>query len=189
MEKMQNIADKCPVDEIAAYIDGELDLEQEFALDAHFAVCRSCSFELNQQKQFLCGLSSSLKHEGEIELPANFAKLIVANAESTVSGVRQPSELYNAAFICAGLGLFVLFALGGDVRTTITGIYGVLDQGAVVAGFIGHIIFSVVLGIVIVMRSIATEFRVDVAMVILAASTLAASAMFVSRKILGIRRA
>src|SRR2546423_3864915 len=99
----QTIVFECPTDEIAAFIDGEMDPVREFELETHLALCEICSLELNQQKQFLCGLSSSLKHEDEIELPANFAKLIVANAESTVTGLRRPRERFNAIFICAGL--------------------------------------------------------------------------------------
>src|SRR5438445_5520441 len=103
---------ECPTDEIAAYIDGEMDAAREFELETHLAACEICSLELNQQKQFLASLNSSLKHEGDLELPANFTKLIVANAESTVSGLRRPRERFNAMFICAGLFLFALFALG-----------------------------------------------------------------------------
>ncbi|MEP6944588.1 MAG: zf-HC2 domain-containing protein, partial [Acidobacteriota bacterium] len=62
---------ECPSYEIAAYIDGELDAGREHELEIHFAECQLCSVELTQQKQFLCGLSSSLRSEGEIELPAD----------------------------------------------------------------------------------------------------------------------
>src|SRR5664279_3152743 len=110
--KLQANNFECPSDEIASYIDGELDLTRELELDAHFRECSICTDELNQQKQFVCSLDLSLKHERELELPANFTKTIVANAESTVSGLRRPRERFNAIFICAGLFLFVLFALG-----------------------------------------------------------------------------
>src|SRR2546421_46883 len=112
----------CPLDEIASYIDGELDAPREMELDAHFSQCAACSDELNLQKQFLCSLESSLKHESELELPPNFTKQIVANAESTVSGLRRPRERFNALFICAGLMLFILFALGPDAGRVIDGI-------------------------------------------------------------------
>src|SRR5690349_12215641 len=102
----------CPSYEIAAYIDGELDQSRELELSMHFAACDVCSQELNQQKQFLCELDAGLK--GEIELPSDFAKTVIANAESTVSGLRRPRERFNALFICAALSLFALFALGPD---------------------------------------------------------------------------
>src|SRR5258708_23340088 len=133
---------ECPSDEIAAYIDGEMDAAREFELEAHLTVCETCSLELNQQKQFLAGLNSSLKHEAEIELPANFTKLIVANAESTVSGLRRPRERFNAIFICAGLFLFALFALGTEAGPTFDGVSNIFDQIAAVGGFFGLIISS-----------------------------------------------
>ena len=115
-EQMNIRGFECPSEEIAAYIDGEIELVRESELDVHFAACPICSDELNQQKEFLCRLNSSLKQEGDLELPANFTKLIVVNAESTVSGLRRPRERFNAIFICAGLFLFVLFALGTGVE-------------------------------------------------------------------------
>lgn len=179
----------CPADDISAYIDGELDIVRESEMDAHFASCQICSFEMNQQKQFLCGLSASLKQERDIELPANFTRLIVANAESTVSGLRRPRERFNAMFICAGLALFVLFASGAEAGKVFEGVFNVLEQTAVVGGFFGHLIYSVFVGVVIVARSFATQFRFDLVMTVAMAGLFAASLLFISRKILRMYRA
>src|SRR5438045_9741833 len=92
--RRKNIA--CPSDEISSYIDGELDPVRALELDIHFAECASCALELNQQKQFLCELDSNLKRDSELRLPADFAKTIAANPESTVSGLRRPAERFNA---------------------------------------------------------------------------------------------
>ncbi len=72
----------CPGGEIGAYIDGEVSPADETALEQHFAVCGICRAELNQQKTFLFVLNASLETETELELPKNFTKTIVANAES-----------------------------------------------------------------------------------------------------------
>jgi len=177
----------CSSDEISAYIDGELDLVRQIELDAHFAVCQTCSIELNEQKQFLCSLNSSLKQERDIELPANFAKLIVANAESTVSGVRRPRELYNAIFICAALSLFVLFAMGADATTLLTGAYSLFEQTAIVFGFLGHLVYSIFVGLVIVVRSFATQVSQEGIKALAVAALFVLSAMLVSRKVLRTR--
>lgn len=142
---------ECPIDEIAAYIDGELDAARELELDAHFVSCRLCQTDLNRQKQFLCSLESSLKQERDLELPANFTKVVVANAESTVSGLRRPRERFNAIFICTALGLFGLFALGADTRI----IGAVIEQVAIIGAFLGRIVYSISVGIVVILRSIA----------------------------------
>jgi hypothetical protein len=142
---------ECPTDEIAAYIDGELSAARELELDLHFAACSPCQRSLNEQKQFLCRLESSLKQDRDLELPPDFAKVVVVNAESTVSGLRRPRERFNALFICVALGLFGLFALGADTRV----IRAVIDQVGIVGAFFGRIIYSVSVGIVVILRSIA----------------------------------
>ncbi|CAN5466208.1 hypothetical protein BH10ACI2_BH10ACI2_16900 [soil metagenome] len=179
----------CHSDDIAAYIDGELSLEREFELDAHFAVCTFCSDELNQQKQFLCGLNSTLKNEREIELPLNFTKLVVANAESHVTGLRRPRERFNALFICAGLSLFVLFAMGAEAGKTLAGLSVLLERLSAVGAFLGHIVYSLFVGVVIILRSFATQLRADAMTIAFAAGFFAVMAVYFSRKIMRMRRA
>ena len=180
---------KCPSDEIASYIDGELDRACELELDAHFSECAICADELNQQKQFLCHLDSSLKQERELDLPANFTKTIVANAESTVSGLRRPRERFNAIFICAGLFLFVLFALGTDASRVLDGVWVVFDQIMAVGGFFGHLVYSIFIGVSIILRSFAAQVRIDVVIAVVFTATVGVSLMFISRRVLRMRRA
>lgn len=180
---------ECSPDEIAAYIDGEMGSAREMEMEAHFAACAACSLELNQQKQFLCGLSSTLRHEGEMELPAGFTKLIVANAESTVSGLRRPTERYNAVFICVALLLFVLFALGSDSGRIFANVSTIFDQVGAVGGFFGRIVFSIFLGLAIIVRSVAGQFRVDVVMAVTFVAIVALVVLYVSRKMTDARRA
>lgn len=178
----------CSTDEISAYIDGELDLVRELEMDAHFAICEACSLELNQQKQFLRNLDASLRHAPEMELPANFTKQIVANAESTVSGLRRPRERFNALFICAGLMLFVLFATGAEAGKLFQGIAVILEQTVAVAVFLGHLVYSVFVGIAIIVRNLAGPFQLSVLTILAAAMALAGFSFFVSRKVLRMSR-
>ena len=189
MTDRRNTTWTCPADEIAAYIDGEIGEARELELETHFAVCEVCMLELNQQKQFLCSLNSSLKQEGDLELPANFAKLIVANAESTVSGLRVERERYNALFICAALALFGLFALGADAGRMFGLASGVVEQIAAVGGFFGRLVYSIFVGVAVILRSIAAPFDTNVSLVVAFGSVLAASLMLVSRELLRFRRA
>src|SRR5262249_35235086 len=119
-------------DDIAAYVDGELSAEREMMLEAHFAGCSICVEELNLQKQLLHGLDLGLKNGADIDLPPDFAKVVVANAESTVAGLRRPRERFNALFICGGLGLFVLLSFGVGAGTSLF-----FEQVAAVASFVG----------------------------------------------------
>ena len=184
----ENKSSDCPSYEIASYIDGELDAASELELDAHLAGCAICSGELNQQKQFLSTLTSSLKNEKEIELPADFTKLIVTNAESTVSGLRRPRERFNAAFICAGLVLFILFAFGAGAGKEFNGFSSVVEQIAAVGSFFGHIIYAFAVGLIIVLRSVAAQFVFGPGLSILVTGTFIAFLIFFSRYMLRIRR-
>jgi anti-sigma factor RsiW len=180
---------RCPSDEIAAYIDGELSPKRELELDAHFVECSGCANELNQQKQFLCQLESSLKQGNDLELPADFTRTIVANAESTVSGLRRPRERFNALFICAGLFLFVLFASGADAARILRGVTVMFEQLMAVGGLFGRLIYSVFIGVSIVLRAFATQIRFDLATGVVLAAVSAAAIMYISRRVMRLRRA
>jgi anti-sigma factor RsiW len=181
------VTPSCPIDEIAAYIDGELDALREADVQIHFADCDACSLELTKQKQFLCGLTSSLKKEGEINLPADFTKRIIANAESNVSGLRPPIERYNAVFICAALFLFVLFALGAEAGRIFEGVATVLDQVGAVGGIFGRVVYSVFLGLAIILRSFASQLNGSSIASVLIPSVFAVFLMSVSRRFLRAR--
>lgn len=179
----------CPLDEVASYIDGELDPMRALELETHFAECRSCANELNQQKQFLCELDSNLKHASEPHLPVDFARTIAANAESTVSGLRVARERFNAIFVCAGLSLFVLFALGTDASRVFNGMAAIVEQIVAVGALFGRVIYSVFLGTAIILRSVAAQVPSDLVIAFVLTATLIVFLMFISRKVLRPRRA
>lgn len=179
----------CFTGEISAYIDGELSPACELELEAHLAVCESCVHELNRQKEFLCSLNSSLKVGGEIDLPPDFAKHIAANAESTVTGLRRPGERFNAIFICVGLFLFVLFALGTDATISLAGLNSALDQATAVGGFFGHLIYSFFVGVAIVLRTLGSQIGFYEITTIVLTGFAVFALMLLSRKILRLRRA
>ena len=172
---------ECPRFEIAAYIDGELSAAEELALDLHLVECRLCAKELNDQKLFLNNIEVSLRNI-DLELPKDFTKVIVANAESNVSGVRRWSELYNAAFATTGLLIFTLFALGPDARGVLEGTGSLLEQSLAVGGIIGHLVYSIVLGVTIVLRSFASVFRLDLVLTAIFVVVSVVSLMLASRK-------
>ena len=151
--------DICPSYEIAAYIDGELDYARETQLDMHFASCSICTAELNHQKHFLCTLNSSLRNELEIDLPKDFTKQIVVNAESHVVGLRGSRERFNAIFIIVALLLFVLFALGADAGSLFSVVKNLTEQVAAVGLFLGRLIYSFFVGIIIILRTFVAPFQ------------------------------
>lgn len=188
MNKFDIEKDVCPSLEIAAYLDGELDATHEFELETHFSSCSICSTELNHQKHFLNQLNSRLSRESEIELPKDFARQIVANAESSVAGLRPPRERFNAVFIIAALLLFVLFALGAEAGNVFAGFASVLDQTAAVGGFVGRIVYSFFIGVVVVLRTIAAPFQSGLMGGVVGLTLFAVSVVLLSKVVLRLRR-
>jgi anti-sigma factor RsiW len=148
----------CPTGEISAYIDGELSPSEEMSLEMHLAGCADCAADLNAQKQFLMALDMSLVDTGELKLPANFTKTVVASAESSVRGLRRGRELRNATFICSALFLIAVFSVGRDMPLLVSALGVAVEKFTAVAGFAGHFVFDVALGISVVFRSLASQF-------------------------------
>lgn len=130
---------KCPAEEISAYIDGELTAELEAALERHIGTCHICRQELNDQKGFLIALSDTLEREVPIDLPDNFTRSVVVNAESNVSGLRNRRERPWALIIGISLFLLAVIAVG-----SITGVLSPLSIASQKIGALLGAVFSVV---------------------------------------------
>lgn len=146
---------------IAAYIDGELLPGEELELEMHLAVCRQCNDELNEQKKLLQALDFALEDEKGIELPANFTRVVVANAESRVSGLRRPQERFKALFVCAALFLLALLGLGGETKTIFEAFGKFADQFLAVGGFVWNLIYDAAVGTAIILRSLSNQIVFD----------------------------
>ncbi len=153
--KQQNA---CSRAEIAAYVDGELSPHDEIALEMHLAACESCAAELNEQKKLLQALDFSLEDEKEFELPPDFAKIVTARAESSVSGLRRPTERYNALLMCSALLLLIVFGFGSGTESAFQSFGKLFEQVFTVAGFVGHLIFDIAVAIAVIVRSLCAKF-------------------------------
>jgi len=167
--------------DIGAYLDCELSGDREMMLEMHFDECSLCREELNIQKQLLRGLDLGLSEGADIQLPSDFAKVVIANAESTVAGLRRPRERFNALFICGALSLFVLLTFGVGAGTSLF-----FDQTAAVASFVAHFFYDLFVGVVVVLRMAASHFRSDVISAFLVAGA-ASAVIFICRKLLARR--
>ena len=148
----------CPSPDISAYLDGELSPADELGLESHLARCKRCSEDLNQQKSFLNALDYSLEAEDKIELPLDFTRSVVTNAESRVTGLRSPRERRNAALICAALIAVSLFALGSSAEKTFVATAVIVDQFLAVITSLGHLAYDLALGSAIIFRSLTSKF-------------------------------
>ncbi len=172
VERKNKIA--CPSPSLSAYIDGELAPSEELELERHVSGCRVCTDDLNLQKSILNALDYSLEDDNKIELPKDFTRSVVANAESRVSGLRRPHERRNAAFICTALIIISLFALGSNAEKTFVAAAAIADKVFAVLASAGHFFYDVALGSAIIFRSLASKFLFESG-----ASVLAFLALFV----------
>lgn len=149
---------ECPRAELAAYIDGELALRMEIELEAHLAECKLCAAELNEQKRLLCALDFALDGDGrEFKLPENFTRVVVANAESRVSGLRSAKERSNAIFVISALFLMFLLGVGGEIKTVARTFLQFGEQIFAVGGFTTHLLFDVAVGASVILRSVGSQ--------------------------------
>jgi anti-sigma factor RsiW len=173
--EMKHDAHICDTHDIAAYIDGELEPSREMELEMHFASCADCTAELNLQKSLLHHLEFGLRDNADIDLPADFTKVVVANAESTVAGLRRPRERFNALFICGGLSFFLLMVLGVGAASSL------VDQMTAVGSFFGHFVYDFVFGVVVIVRGTAARVRPELASALLMAGAFGVS-IYLARK-------
>src|SRR5262249_35772805 len=95
--------------------------------------------------------------ESAFEIPPDFTKRIVANAESNVRGLRRKSEWMNAFFVCAALLFFVLFALGANARGAFVSFIDVFGQLAAVFSFVSHLFYDISVGAVVILRTLGGQ--------------------------------
>ncbi len=148
----------CPHFELTAYIDGELNGRDELMLEMHLAHCSTCASALNEQKKLLCFLDSAMLEKNEIDVPTNFAKIVVANAQGRVSGLRQPGERFRALFVCSGLFFLVLLGLGNETQAVVKTFIIFSEQLFAVGGFVWHFVYDFAFGMAIILRSLSSQF-------------------------------
>lgn len=109
----------CPIEDVAAYLDGELSNAAQETFEHHLASCTVCSAELRQQRQLLCTLDAAFTHSSRFNMPEDFPRVVAAHAEGDLSGVRNKSERRRALQLCAMLALAAFALLGATSVTTV----------------------------------------------------------------------
>lgn len=110
---------RCQLEEVAAYLDGELTGAGMDQFEEHLKSCADCATELRAQRQLLCTLEVAFNGTRSFNLPHNFARVVTARAESDLSGMRNKHERRRAAKLCAGLALVSFALLGAAARTIV----------------------------------------------------------------------
>ena len=153
---IENTENNCRITEIADYIDGELSAKTETEIEFHLLACENCRQELEFQKQLLTALDSEF--EELPELPVDFTKTTIINAESNVQGLRRKDERFRAVFICAGLFLLIVLGLGNEAKTVFSAFGTILNQISAVGGFVVHFLFDLTIGLMVILKFISHQF-------------------------------
>ena len=109
----------CPIEDIAAYLDGELSSAAQETFEQHLASCAVCDAELRQQRQLLCTLDAAFTPSSRFDLPQDFPRVVAAHAEGDLRGVRDKSERRRALQLCAMLALAAFALLGATSVATV----------------------------------------------------------------------
>jgi anti-sigma factor RsiW len=152
----------CETDNIAAYIEGDLEPALHSILEEHLKECAHCASELRAQRLFMCELNSMLASPFDLAVPADFAQVVAVRAESDMRGVRDAAEHARALRFCIVLGLAAFSLLGFasskavvvSVRTFATKLFGIL-------GFFAEAIFNAAAGFTVISRVVSRGFIAD----------------------------
>lgn len=145
----------CRSEEIAAYLDGELDAAASADFEQHLKECSSCSETLSEQRRLLCTLDLALDETRSLPLPKNFAAVVSAHAQADLSGMRGRSERQRALVLCALLALVSFVLLGASFSEAALGpINAVAKFSVSLLGFLWHALYSTGAGFAVIARTV-----------------------------------
>jgi anti-sigma factor RsiW len=150
----------CRSEEIAAYLDGELDARASALFDEHLRACRDCKAELGEQRLLLCALDFALGDDDPaLALPQNFALVVATNAESDMSGMREHAEHRRALGWCLALSLLTFAALAaGFGAGVLLPLKAAARFAASLLGLIFNALYDAGAGLAVVLRALGRRF-------------------------------
>ena len=150
---------RCSNSLLLEFLDGELTAGKEQEVAAHIAACPACQIQIDQQRKLLSKLDSSL---GDLpEIPADFSKIVSANARSQVSSIRRPYERRTAVLICIGLLALALLAITFGPLNAALGATIIFEKVLSVVALAFSLLSDIVLGIGIVGRAVSTSLGIS----------------------------
>ncbi len=146
----------CETENIAAYIEGDLEPALTSALEEHLKECAHCASELRAQRLFMCELDSALASPFDLEVPANFARVVAVNAKSDMRGMRDSSEHARALRFCIILGLAAFALLGfASSKAVVLSVRSFAGKVFGTLGFFVEAIFNAAAGFALISRVVS----------------------------------
>jgi hypothetical protein len=150
---------ECQIEQIASYLDGELDGTASLLFEGHVKECSCCARELAEQRRLLGALDSVLSRTSDLPLPTNFARIVATHAESDMSGMRERSERGRALLLCAILAVASLALLGVATRAYVFNFVRKIGRPiAVVLDLSWTTSYDAVTGLTVISRVLSKSF-------------------------------
>lgn len=159
MSDVDNLENQCLAEDVAAYLDDELEGRARELFEQHHRTCEDCAAELLRQRQLLCDLDVALNERNHLVLPENFARVVAAHAESDMGGMRNRSEqrqalrvsLVLAAASFALLGVTSAEAVWAPARTMVQSLQSV-------SHFLWEATYQASSGLAVIFRMLTRSF-------------------------------
>ena len=168
----------CRKENIAAYLDGELDAASRSTMEQHFTECESCASELRSQQLFMCELDLALASPTNLSVPKNFAKVVAVTAASDMSGARTATEHVRALRYCVVLALAAFAFLGvASSKALLLNVQSISGKIFGIVSLAGQALFNALAGFTVLLRvvsgSLNSDFRlVGLVLIVLAIGVL-----------------
>jgi predicted anti-sigma-YlaC factor YlaD len=146
----------CQAEQIAAYLDGDLDAGARVALEEHIQNCQSCVSELNAQRLFMRELEATLASTSDLPVPRDFAQIVAAHAESDMRGVRDRLEHKRALRFCLILALasFALLGVAASKSVIFSG-RAITSKILGILGLLWKALYDATIGLTVISRVIS----------------------------------
>jgi anti-sigma factor RsiW len=152
----------CESENIAAYIEGDLEPALRLSLEGHLKECARCTSELQEQRLFMCELDSVLASPFELAVPPNFAQVVAVHAESDMRGVRDSAEHARALRFCIVLALAAFALLGfASSKALVVSVRSLAEKVFGILRFFAEAIFNAAAGFLVVSRVVSRGLIAD----------------------------
>lgn len=180
----------CQSEEIAAYLDGELDASAVALFEQHLKECAVCAAELQEQQRLLWTLDFALgnREVERLELPANFSQVVAAHAQSDLSSLRsERAERGRALRLCLALGVASFALLGGAAvsESVLKPLSLLIRHAGTILAFMGRALYNLGAGLAVIARAVGGHTIFESNSLAVFAFLLLAVALFLLPRLIG----
>ena len=143
----------CQSDQIAAFVDDELEPAQRLAFEQHVRGCDGCASALRAHRSFMRELDTARANRFDLEVPPNFAKVVAVHAENDMRGVRDRAEHRKALRYSIIIGLVAFALLGvGSSRAVLFNVQSFFKATLGIISLFGKTIYDAMAGFSVLAR-------------------------------------